>query len=40
MFSDAAYPMYPRFVSVKLCVQHGDFTKSACLRSKDVASEH
>jgi hypothetical protein len=31
--------MYHRFLSNKLCVQHGDFTKLACLRSKDVASE-
>jgi hypothetical protein len=28
----------PEFLIGKLCVQHGDFTKSACLSSKDVAS--
>jgi hypothetical protein len=32
------HTMFPRFLSDKLCVQHGDFPKLACLRSKDVAS--
>jgi hypothetical protein len=34
----AAYKIYPKFLIGKLCVQHGDFVKSVCLRSKDVAS--
>jgi hypothetical protein len=35
---DAAYTIYPQFLIGKLCVQHGDFPNTTCLRSKDVAS--
>jgi GTPase SAR1 family protein len=35
---NAAYTIYPQFLNGKLCVQHGDFPKTTCLRSKDVTS--
>jgi hypothetical protein len=38
-FLDTAYIIYLQFLIGNLCLEHGDFTNTACLWSKVSASE-